>query len=65
MPLLWILVECGLAGIKGWPLGPMTAPAIVVREALSPLLWLAALLTREIAWGNHPVRLTSPPGGKP
>jgi ceramide glucosyltransferase len=56
--VLWPLAEMILAILKGWPVTAGMPFAIIVREMLMPVLWLAALLTREIAWGSTriPVR---------
>ncbi|MFY8154475.1 MAG: hypothetical protein ACOVOI_20550, partial [Hyphomicrobiales bacterium] len=43
--LIWITVEIALARSLGWPTGLALAPAILCREALSPLIWLGALTT--------------------
>jgi len=57
--LAWVVVEIGLALAKGWPAGPLSLPAILLREALLPVLWLAALGTRTIAWGEQAVPVSS------
>jgi ceramide glucosyltransferase len=56
--VLWPLAEMILAILKGWPVTAGMPFAIILREMLMPVLWLAALLTREIAWGSTriPVR---------
>ena len=53
--LAWIAGELVLAFAKGWPHGPLSVPAILLREALLPFLWLAALSTRRIVWGDRAV----------
>ena len=57
--LAWLTVETALALAKGWPVGPLLLPAILLREALLPVLWIAALLTRRIVWGDQAVPITS------
>lgn len=52
-PLAWIGAECALAASRGWPLSVSTPAAILVREALLPLLWLTALWTRRVRWGSE------------
>ena len=51
----WLAAELLLASAKGWPRGAASLPAILLREALLPVLWLAALSTRHIVWGDRAV----------
>jgi ceramide glucosyltransferase len=62
---LWILVETGLAALKGWPLSPGMAAAILLREAMLPAVWGAALATRRIVWGGRAIALSGPAGTRP
>lgn len=52
--LIWITVEIALARSLGWPTGLALAPAILCREALSPLIWLGALTTPGAPWRVKP-----------
>jgi ceramide glucosyltransferase len=49
----WILVEAGIAAAKGWPLTVAMPLALVIREAMMPAVWIAALCARSIAWGDR------------
>jgi ceramide glucosyltransferase len=53
----WVGVELLLCAAKGWPLRPATPLAILLREALLPVVWVAALLTRRIEWGGAVIAL--------
>jgi ceramide glucosyltransferase len=46
----WVVAECSLAAAKGWPLSSWTPPAILVREALLPALWVTALVSGRVRW---------------
>jgi ceramide glucosyltransferase len=50
--LVWVATGIVLAALKGWPLSPRSAAAMLAQEALSPALWLAALLSRQIGWAG-------------
>lgn len=55
--LLWPMAECILAWRKDWPLGWSTPFAVLLREAIMPVLWLNALLARRLAWGQTTLAL--------
>jgi ceramide glucosyltransferase len=48
--MAWLVSECSLAALKGWPLSYSTVPAILVREALLPALWATALVSGRARW---------------
>lgn len=48
----WFVLETVLCAVKGWPVAPVSFPAFLAREFLTPLLWLRALTTREVVWGG-------------
>ena len=54
----WIVAECSLARLRRWPLSLFTPAAILVREAVLPLLWAAALATGRVGWGDGEVAVS-------
>ncbi|MGH6890391.1 MAG: glycosyltransferase [Rhizomicrobium sp.] len=48
----WFAVETLLCAAKRWPLSPLSLPAFLAREIVTPLLWLRACTTREVVWAG-------------
>lgn len=55
--LIWVAVEISLTAVKGWPLSWRSPLATLCHLGMFPLLWLQALLTRRIFWGDTPIEL--------
>jgi ceramide glucosyltransferase len=51
--LLWFGAEMLLAYRAGWPLSTATFAGMLIRDALIPPIWLAALLSSKFEWGGH------------
>lgn len=51
----WYGTELLLARIGGWPRGPRDLLAMILRDAMMPLIWLATWRQRGIAWRGRPV----------
>ena len=49
---VWLCVESILCFAKGWPISLWSPFAFLAREILTPLLWLRAWTTAEVAWGG-------------
>jgi ceramide glucosyltransferase len=49
---VWLCVESILCFAKGWPISLWSPFAFLAREILTPLLWLRACTTAEVAWGG-------------
>jgi ceramide glucosyltransferase len=52
----WFVLEAILCAAKGWPLSLWSLPAFLVREILTPLLWLRAWTTRDVTWAGASCR---------
>ena len=51
---LWMGAEAALARMVGWHFTRRTAAAVLIRDLLLPLLWIAAWLGADYVWrGNH------------
>ena len=59
---VWFLLEAVLCAAKGWPLSLWSLPAFLAREILTPILWVRALTTREVAWSGAQCRAGSNSG---
>lgn len=49
---VWLCVESFLCFARGWPISVWSPFAFLAREILTPLLWLRAWTTDEVAWGG-------------
>jgi ceramide glucosyltransferase len=54
--VLWFGAELLLAYRARWPLSSATLAGMVIRDALIPPLWLAALVSSRFEWGGHEMR---------
>jgi ceramide glucosyltransferase len=53
---VWFALEAILCAAKGWPLSLWSFPAFLIREALTPVLWLRAWTTRDVIWAGATCR---------
>ena len=54
LPALWVASEAAMARAVGWRFTPRTALAVLLRDMLLPVLWIAAWLGADYVWrGNH------------
>ncbi len=49
---VWLCLESFLCFAKGWPISLLSPFAFLAREILTPLLWLRAWTTAEVAWAG-------------
>ncbi len=56
--LLWFVLESLVCLVKGWPLSVWSLPAFLAREIVGVAVHLRALTTRDITWGDRPVRVS-------
>ena len=50
--IIWFALESILCAAKGWPLSLWSFPAFLAREILTPVLWLRACTTSDVAWAG-------------
>lgn len=55
LPLLWFGAEWLLARLAGWPSSLRDLGAMVVRDALFPILWVSTWRSPTISWRGHNV----------
>ncbi len=55
LALIWYGAEFLLSWLGGWPHGPRDFLALLVRDLMLPLLWLAAWRTRSVSWRGNTV----------
>ena len=65
--IAWCALESLLCAAKHWPVSLWSPLAFLLRELLTPVLWLRALLTNEVRWAGakyHVRRQNKPPAGE-
>ncbi|WGF88540.1 ceramide glucosyltransferase [Marinivivus vitaminiproducens] len=58
--VLWYAAELAFSRLFRWPASPGLVGALLARDLLLPLLWLAAMLGRGYTWRGNVVRLEDP-----
>ncbi|MDF2120053.1 glycosyltransferase [Roseiarcaceae bacterium H3SJ34-1] len=58
---VWYVPELLLARIAGWPLAWTSLPAVVLRDALLPVLYCSAFSGRSVSWNGNQVDLNAMP----
>ncbi len=56
---LWVGLEAGYLRLKRLPLDPWLLPAVLVREAVFPVLWLQCLTRATIDWRGNDFSMTT------
>ncbi|WP_176085336.1 glycosyltransferase [Martelella sp. HB161492] len=57
----WFAVEAALARLAGWPAGPRDITAMVLRDLLLPLIWVATWARRGFEWRGNAMGLADDP----
>lgn len=60
--IVWFCVESLLCAAKGWPISLWSPLAFIGREIFTPVLWLRAWTTSEVAWAGARYRVTAKRG---
>jgi ceramide glucosyltransferase len=60
-PVLWYGAEWSLARRAGWPSSLGQLAAWILRDALIPVIWLAAFASRGFVWRGNAMRSDDPP----
>ena len=61
LAVLWYGAEAALAGRKGWPLSWALLPALILRDAMIPAIWLAAWTTGRTVWRGNAMKICFSP----
>ena len=61
---LWYAAELALAAGCGWAIAWQTLPAMLLRDAMMPLIWAGAFTGRSFTWKGTAMRIEEPRGRK-
>jgi ceramide glucosyltransferase len=57
--IVWFCAESLLCAAKGWPISLWSPLAFIGREILTPMLWIRAWTTSDVAWAGAMYRATA------
>lgn len=60
----WFALKSILCATRGWPVSLRSPLAFLVREVLTPIVWLRALTTAEVQWGGTVHKVATQPASR-